>query len=391
MNLTKEEEKVYDGEQGWAYQMAMRILVRLGDLYGAERLIPIESTHLSGVSYKTTGDAATSFLQALVDSKGKVNVKSTTNPAGFEEKYIAEMQITADRISKQRKLLELYERLGADRTLTCTPYYIDKPRRNAHLAWAESSAVVYANSVLESFTNREGAPSALAAALIGKTPDCGLHKPENRKPTLLIDLEAKLNGDTDYGLLGFTLGEMLGGGIPHIKGLVEPSESGLKQLGAAMASSGMTSIFTYKQPHIEKDLEKVVITEEALKETQERLSATRKEADLIFIGCPHCSKAELTGVVQLLKGRRVKKGKKLWVCTSRHVRESDGTSVKAIEKAGGTVLCDTCAVVTWLRDAGIDVLMTNSAKTAHYAPSFDKVEVKLSLLRECIEAASEKE
>jgi len=390
MYLTKEEERVYDGEQGWAYQIAMKILVRLGDLFGADRLIPIETAHLSGVSYKTTGDAATDFLQALVDSKGRVRVKSTTNPSGFDEERIAEMRITRDRVSKQRRLLELYGRLGADRTLTCTPYYIQKPRENIHLAWAESSAVVYANSVLGSFTNREGAPSALAAALIGKTPNCGLHKTENRKPTYVIDVEAELESAVDYGLLGFTLGSLLRSEVPHIQGLKSPSETGLKHLGAAMASSGMASMFTYKEPPEEEGLERIVIDEETLKETLEETSSSREDIDLVYVGCPHCSRIELRTVARLLEGRKVRRGVQLWVCTSRHIREREEELVKTIEGAGGIVLCDTCAVVTWLRDSGIEALMTNSVKTAHYAPSFNKVEVRLATLKECIEFASEK-
>ncbi|MDH5495248.1 MAG: aconitase X catalytic domain-containing protein, partial [Candidatus Bathyarchaeota archaeon] len=166
MHLTTEEEKMYDGEYGWACQISMRILTRLGDLFSATKLIPIKSAHLSGVSYKTLGDAPIEFLEELAKTAGKARVEVTLNPSSLDPNLT---KFSRNKHEKQRQIIGLYKKMGADPTLTCTPYYLKQPLQGFHFAWAESSAVVYANSVLGVYTNREGSPSALAAALVGKT------------------------------------------------------------------------------------------------------------------------------------------------------------------------------------------------------------------------------
>ena len=393
MYLTREEERIYDGEMGWAYQVSMRILVKLGELYGADRLIPIESAHVSGVSYKTVGDAAIDFLEELAKSGGRVSVKATTNPAGIDYKNMVFTRLLSELSEKQRKIIELYKALGIEATLTCTPYYLKSPKRGSHLSWAESSAVIYANSIIGSWTNREGGPSALASALIGKTPNYGVHRPENRRPTVLVKVEAELNDESDYGALGIFLGKAIGDRIPLICGLPSIEERFLRQMGAAMATSGMALMF-----HLEgkfegnvKGVETITVEDRNLRETRESLStAFGEKPDLVFIGCPHCSLNEIKIVAELLKGRKVRRDVDLWICTSRFVYGKARKYVEIIESAGGRVICDTCAVVTWLKELGIETLMTNSAKTAYYAPSMNKVKVIFSPLVECIETACEK-
>jgi predicted aconitase len=383
--LTPEEEKIYDGEHGWAYEISMKILVRLGDLFGASRLIPIESAHISGVSYKTLGDAPTDFLEALAKAGGKARVFSTLNPSGFDPDHASEMRIPSDFREKQNRILGLYEKMGVDPTLTCTPYYLRKFEQGKHLAWAESSAVVYANSVLNAWTNREGSPSALASALVGKTPDYGVHQAENRRASLLVKVESSLRNETEFGALGIHVGKIAKNQIPIFDGLPKKcSKEELKQLGAALASSGMTPMFHHdRRPKMEK-LEIVSVEPKDLKDTTEGLSTASEAPDLIFIGCPHCSLSELQSVAQALKGRKVKRETKLWVCTSRYVKEKAEESVAVIEKAGGNVFCGTCAIVTWTKNLGIDTIMTNSAKTAYYAPTFNGANVILAPLEQCI-------
>ncbi len=208
MHLTREEERIYNGECGWAYETSMKILVRLGDLFDATQLIPIKSAHISGVSYKTLGDAPIDFLKSLVKDKAKVQVPSTSNPSSFDPDHLSE-EFSLGQIEKQTSILNLYKQMGVTPTLTCTPYYLQKPKLGWHLAWAESSAVIYANSMLGVWTNREGSPSALAAALIGKTPNYGMHQPENRKPSIKIRIETELKTETDYGALGIHVGKLI--------------------------------------------------------------------------------------------------------------------------------------------------------------------------------------
>ncbi len=188
MYLTKEEERIYEGEYGWANQICMKILVRLGELFNASRLILVSSAHVSGVSYKTLGDAPAEFLKALSDAEVKVKTKATLNPQSVDQEYLCK-KLPENLCKKQREILGYFEKMGFENSLTCTPYYLETPRKNSHLAWAESSAVVYANSVIGAWTNREGGPSALAAAIIGKTPDYGVHQSENRQPTTLVEGE----------------------------------------------------------------------------------------------------------------------------------------------------------------------------------------------------------
>ncbi|HDM88805.1 MAG TPA: DUF521 domain-containing protein, partial [Candidatus Bathyarchaeota archaeon] len=348
MYLSREEERIYEGEKGWAYQVAMKILVKLGDLFNADRLIPIESAHISGVSYKTIGDASIDFIEALSRSEAKARVESTLNPAGIDYEHPEEMIGLLEIREKQDRIIRAYKSMGIKPILTCTPYYIKRPSEEAHLAWAESSTVMYANSVLHSWTNREGGPSALAAALIGKTPNYGVHRPENRRADVIVKVEAELKDEADYGALGIYVGRILRDEIPFLDGLQHPSESSLKHLGAAMASSGMASIFYYKTPYPKRSdkLEVIRVDADDMRRAYESLSTTSEKPDMVYIGCPHCSAEEIRNIAEKIKGRKVREDVKLWICTSRYVRERAAEHVRMIEAAGGKVLVDTCAVVT---------------------------------------------
>ncbi len=382
MHLTTEEEKMYDGEYGWARQISMRILTRLGDLFDATKLISIDSAHLSGVSYKTIGDTPIEFIEEIAKTKGKVKVETTLNPSSLDPDYST--KFSKKQREKQRHIIDLYKIMGATPTLTCTPYYLKQPSQKAHLAWAESSAVIYANSVLGAYTNREGSPSALAAALIGKTPNFGLHNSENREPTVLVNIATELRNEAEFGALGIHLGKLLNEKNPAINGLPKYSNNDLKQLGAAMATAGMASIFQVGNPVKQIWQEKVTIERREIESTMESLSTTTERPDLVFLGCPHCSIEEIKEVAKFLKGKKVKDNLQFWICTSRQLKEKEKSYVNIIEEAGGHVLCDTCAIVTWLKKLGIFSLMTNSAKTAYYAPTMNKVDTLFAPLTECL-------
>jgi len=267
------------------------------------------------------------------------------------------------RHEKQRYIIDLYKKIGAIPTLTCTPYYLKQLQQGSHLAWAESSAVIYANSVLGAYTNREGSPSALAAAIIGKTPNYGMHKPENREPTL--------NDKT-----------------PFLDGLPKhTNDDDLKQLGAAVATTGMTTVFTTKKSIKKTWRETMTVERKDIETTIEGLNTEVKQPDLVLLGCPHCSLGELKEVAKFLRGKKIRSDLRLWVCTSKWLREHVSSYVNVIEAAGGHAVCDTCAIVTWLKDLGINSIMTNSAKTAYYAPSMNKVDTLFAPLIECLRTA----
>ncbi|MEM3442298.1 MAG: aconitase X catalytic domain-containing protein [Candidatus Bathyarchaeia archaeon] len=388
MYLTKKEERVYDGESGWANQVCMKILVRLGELFGATRLIPISNAHVSGVSYKTLGDAPMDFLEALAREGAKVKVKATLNPQSLDEEYICK-RIPNELSQKQLALLEIFGKMGFEQSFSCTPYYMEKPKCGSHVAWAESSAVVYANSIIGAWTNREGGPSALAAAIIGKTPDYGVHKEENRQPQVLVNLESSLKNDVDFGALGTFLGKILEDKIPVIKGLNGASREQLKHFGAALASSGMVNMFHLWNENTKfEKLEKISVEATDISQTAENLStAETQKPDLIFIGCPHCSLNEIKQIAELIGNRKVKEGVELWICTSKHIKEKAGKTAEKIEKSGAHIITSTCAVVTWTEKLGIKTIMTNSAKTAYYAPTMNKAKTTFTTLKHCLETA----
>ncbi|NIP66834.1 DUF521 domain-containing protein [Candidatus Bathyarchaeota archaeon] len=379
MYLTSQEESIYEGEYGWAYQVAIKILVRLGELFGATRLIPIRSAHVSGVSYKTLGEAPIDFFEALLEAGARAKVPTTANPSSFDPEYLASM-FPDELMEGQSRIIGLYRNMGISPTLTCTPYYIHKPQSEWHLAWAESSASIYANSVLRAWTNRDGAPSALAAALIGKTPNYGLHQPENREAEVLIKVKPALKNKVEVGALGIHVGKLLKDEVPLLEGLYNPTGDQLKQLGAGLATSGMTPMFHYQEQREKRNLETITVEKEDIENTIQSLSTTSEPPDLAFIGCPHCSATEIEEVAQALEGKKLQKETELWVCTSSYVKKMAQKYVEVIENAGGHVLCDTCAVVTWIKRLGFGTLMTNSAKTAYYAPTFNGVDATLAPL-----------
>ncbi len=389
MHLTKEEERIYDGEFGWANQICMKILARLGELFNATKLIPINSAHVSGVSYKTLGDAPADFLEALANAEAKTRVKATLNPNSIDMEYLCK-KLPSDMRRKQWRILEYFDKMGFKHSLTCTPYYLEKPKRGSHLAWAESSAVVYANSIAGVWTNREGGPSALAAAIIGKTPDYGVHKAENRQPKVLVNVETPLRDGVEFGALGIFLGKILEDKIPIIQGLQGASQDYLKQLSAALASTGMVNMFYHDRKRVKVNaLEKISVEAEDIRRTLEELTTTAQKPDLVFVGCPHCSLKEIKQIADYIGERKIKAGTEVWICTSRFIQEKTQKHVEKIEQSGAHVITDTCAVVTWTDKLGIKTIMTNSAKTAHYAPTLNKAETILAPLKVCLQTALE--
>ncbi|MBS3781057.1 MAG: aconitase X catalytic domain-containing protein [Candidatus Thermoplasmatota archaeon] len=384
MHLNKEEEKILNGEKGEGPAKAMELLVAIGKIYDADRLIPIESAQIAGVSYKTMGDAGLQFIQDFADL-AKVKVEAMLNPAGMD---LEEKNYESDDFRrKQAQLINAYRKLGIEMTCTCTPYLIGKrPEVGDHLAWSESSAVSFANSVLGARTNREGGPSALMAAIIGKTPNYGLHLKENRKP----DIVYEVNAEVPYSLLGYLVGREIGEKIPYFKGL-KPSEDDLKTLGAAMAATGSVAMYHAEGKTPEAgdfstdELEKIKIESEDIEKIRDELR-TNFEPDVIVIGCPHLSKNEMEDIGQRLKEKEKKNGPDLFVYTSRRVKEESNEAVAEIERFG-KVISDTCMVVSPLED-NYNVAATNSGKAAAYLPRLANQEVIYADLKTLMEMIS---
>jgi len=384
MYLTKEEEKMYNGEEGPAVAKCMEIIVALGDIYGAEGLVDISSAQISGVSYKTIGDAGLEFVEELA-KEAHVRVPSTLNPAGVDLKIWRELGFSEEFTQKQLKIVEAYQKMGISTTCTCTPYLVGNvPMFGSHIAWSESSAVCYANSVLGARTNREGGPGALAAAICGKTGNYGYHLDRARRANLVVEIDTYLNG-SDYGALGYLIGKKVGNGVPYFKFQKAPSTDELKWLGAALASSGAVALYhvegvtpEYKDAlkSIEiSEIERMCLERSDISEARQKLSTTVKKPDLICLGCPHASLEEIRKISEKISGRRIKN--ELWVCTSISVKAAADrmgyTSI--IENAGGKMVCDTCMVVAPIEELGFEVIGVNSAKAANYVPNMCGLEV----------------
>src|SRR4030042_4068657 len=238
MYLTEKEQRMLDGEEGYAVQKSMEILVALGNIYGADRLVKVGSVQVAGVSYHNLGDAGLEFLNELARD-GQVKVLTTLNPAGMDLENWRQLGISQEFAEKQNQVIDAFSRMGILISCTCTPYLIGNlPRYGEHLAWSESSAVTFANSVIGARTNREGGPSALAAAFVGKTPCYGLHLNEKSAPDIHVQVNAKLAKLSDWGALGYSIGKKAENKIPYITGITDAELDELKSFCASVVTYG---------------------------------------------------------------------------------------------------------------------------------------------------------
>lgn len=383
MYLTPDEEKMYQGEDGAAVAKCMEILVALGDIYGAENMVEIQSAQISGVSFKTIGEAGLEFLEDLVKAGAKVRVPSTLNPAGLDLEKWEELGFSPYFAENQLKIVKAYQQMGVTPTCTCTPYLVGNvPLIGSHIAWSESSAVCYANSVIGARTNREGGPGALSAAICGRTPNYGYHLTENRLANLIVEINTTLT-PFDYGTVGYIIGKVVKDGVPYLKLKNKPSADDLKSLGAALASSGAVALYHVEgvTPEYQKaldngsKLENMTITKEDLIETQANMNRADKTPDLICLGCPHASLEEINKIANKIRGRRLRTP--VWIFTSISIKAGADRMglTKIIEKAGGKIVTDTCMVVAPMEELGIKTIGVDSAKAASYAPTMCGVNV----------------
>lgn len=253
----------------------------------------------------------------------------------------------------------------------------DKAEKGEHIAWAESSAIAFANSVLGARTNREGGPSALCAGICGVTPNYGLHLDENRVAKVKVKVEANIKSDNDYGAMGYFIGEKVGKEYPAFSG-IKPNEDQLKLLGAAMAASGSVPLFYVKgitpEYVVSNDAREIVFTEKDLKDIKEKIDSKEKP-DLVTLGCPHASIDEIEKIAGLVKKKKPTCA--FWICTARKTKEEAEKRgyAKVIKNAGGIIVADTCMVVCPLEEMGFKVTGVNSGKAAKYLPSMCKQKV----------------
>jgi predicted aconitase len=305
-------------------------------------------------------------------------------------------------LAKQQGLvITALTRMGVQLTCTCTPYLVGHaPQFGQHLAWSESSAVSYANSVVGARTNREGGPSALAAAIVGRTAAYGLHLPAHRRATHVVTVRCPVFEPSDYGALGYTVGRQVGDGVPTFHfahSATVPSQECLMSLGAAMAASGAVALYhidgvtpearRHPGSFADRSADLPAITITSLDPGYSELNSPVDSVDFVSLGCPHSTPRDIEQIARLLEGKHVVAT--LWLTTSRHVRQiaAEAGWVSRIEQAGGHVFADTCLVVAPVEELGFRSMATNSAKAAFYAPSHSGLQRHFGTTEQCIQAA----
>ncbi|MGH1480981.1 MAG: aconitase X [Geminicoccales bacterium] len=400
MDLTEVEKKYLSPAAPKATAMAMRILVETAALMGAKSLVPITSAHIDACVY--FGDAGVLFAEKLRDLGGKVAVPSSLNVGALD--LLHPDLVIADAHAKimSKRLMDAYVDLGCTQSWTCAPYQAGyRPGLGEQIAWAESNAIVFANSVLGARTNRYGDFLDICAAISGRAPYVGLHVEGNRKAEILIDLAALspalLREDSFFPVLGAWLGETVGSTIAAIKGFSrDVSEDQLKALGAAAASTGSVALFHVIGVTPEAETEAAAFagmppettispTPEMMRTTRDKLSTTSsQDIDCVALGSPHFSYDECRRLAVLAEGKTFKKP--VYVCTRHDVfqlLEAAGAR-RALEAAGVVFVIGTCVVVTPILKQSSGILMTNSGKFAHYSPSTVNHEVVYGSLSDCL-------
>lgn len=380
MELTKEEEDALDGKYGETLALAYRILVAIGKATEADKLIPVEWAHLSGVNYNTIGDAGQEFLSHL-SKDAKFKIKTTVNPMGFDPDTVSKFDLDEEFMTKQQTIQSSYEKMGATPSFSCIPYEIfELPKKGTQVSFAESNAAIYANSVSALKTNKESAFSALASALTGKSPHSDLRDEENRRPNITIRMRTEPANELTYGLMGYFAGKVAGSSVA-ISGVGELDRRSCKSLCAGMGTSGSCGMFTLG----EGEGERVDFDHKELTKVQDELN-TSESGDVITLGSPQLGLGEISDLVAKLKGRSFKKRCMIFCPRAIQGQIRDLGHEKELGRAGAEILYDCCTCLTPLIDKkDVDAVVTNSVKGAYYLGTSNGVGVNLKSLDRILE------
>jgi len=395
MYLSKEEERILDGEEGEARRLAMKLVVRVGEALGAERLVAISHAHASGISYDNIGDAGLEFLETMARNGGKAKVFATFNPVGMCMELEPPLKLREEPgfVTKQLRIVKLLESMGFIHSITCIPYRIRSPRLGEHLAWGESSAVAVANTLYGARTNREGGPLALAAALVGRTYYWGLHLDENRHPTIRVVVRgAKVSDELRAGLIGYYIGLELSDHIPLVEAELA-KERHVISMCAAAAASGNIAMCLVKNFSPEyrpmNNLDKVEIDEKELAALRESVeTAGLDEAELFFTGCPHHDASFVTKVAEYIASKNIGRlRREVWIAIPGYQASKVRDLAKKLREKNIFILPGTCIVVSRLRGRA-EAIATDSLKTAFYMPRRHGIRVALSTVWQYIDKFS---
>lgn len=395
LELNSSDRATLAGESGPGSALAMRVLVRVAEAMGAERLLDITGAHVDGCLYH--GQAGLDFARLLNDGGARVRVPTTLNVGSLDLLH-PELVRMRDP-TPARELMDLYVAMGCRATWTCAPYQSEvRPGLGEQIAWAESNAIVFANSVLGARTERYGDFLDICAAVTGRAPAVGLHLDDGRRPRLVLDfggVRERFADEVGYALAGYVVGRVADNRVAWLRGLpASTSEDQLKALGAAAASSGAVGLFhaeglTPEAVSLMPDpaAPVVQVDDATLERARRSLNTTSASVvDAISLGTPHYSLDEMQRLGDLVEGRRARMP--VYVNTSRGVLDRLGRpGLARLEAAGVTVVTDTCTYITPILDPSLRVVMTDSVKWAYYAPTNLGVEVVFGSVRECLDAA----
>ena len=402
--LTADDEAMLTGRDGPAVATAMRVVLAMARLSGAAELVDVTGAHVDACLFH--GYAGLDVAELLVAGGGRVRVPTTLNVSSLDLLHPERYRGDATTAAAARRLMDAYVALGAQPTWTCAPYQLaQRPGLGEHVAWAESNAIVFANSVLGARTARYGDFLDISAALTGRAPCSGLHLTAARRARVVVDLggvpERLLAEDTTYALLGHVVGQRVGSLVAVVTGAPPLGEDRLKALGAAAASSGAVAMFhvvgsTPEAPTLAAALQghppdrvETVTADDLLAARRELSTGTGRPFVGVNLGTPHFSVAEFAQLRALLAGRRTSDGVEVYVSTGRDVlAEVDRRGWRAeLEQAGVAMVVDTCTYITPVLRALDGLVLTNSGKWAYYAPGNLGVDVALATLSECVESA----
>jgi predicted aconitase len=403
--LTDQDQRMLAGHEGPATQLAMSILTRMAPIYGASALLDITGAHIDSTIY--IGEAGLEYAERLAELGAQVRVPTTLNVSGLDEQHWQEWPVPAEWAEKAHRQMVAYQSMGCRPTWTCAPYQTEwKPHFGQQIAWGESNAIAFANSVIGARTERYPDLLDICCAITGRAPAVGLHLTENRAGQLVLHLQdippALQADDSFYPVLGHLMGQLARDRIPVIDGLaVDPAEDQLKALAAAGASSGAVALFhivgvTPEAPTLAAALQgkepalEIDITIGKLKRARGELTTTDgAELDMVVLGSPHFSLAEFAQLTPLLEEQRRHVDVRFLVTTSRAMAllaERAGY-LEALRSFGGEVTVDTCILATPMLPPEIKRLMTNSAKYAYYSPGMLDTQIAFGSMEDCVRSA----
>lgn len=405
LTLSDRDQALAAGEEGPAAALAMRIITRLAEANQARQLIDVTSAHIDSCLYH--GEAGLDFAERLVSDGARVTIPTSLNVATLDLLHPDLFRGDAELAKRGRRLMSAYVTMGGAPTWTCAPYQLElRPGLGEHVAWAESNAIVFANSVLGARTDRYGDFIDICAAITGRVPDAGLHLTEHRRAWAVF----RLNGLSDdllesevlYPVLGHLVGRATGVNIPAITGMSPgATEDNLKALGAAAASSGGVAMFhavgiTPEAPTLaeasggaEPRLD-VTIGPRELRAARDELT-TRASGPLtaVSVGTPHFSVAEFDQLARLTAGISIDPNTEFYVNTGREQLAAAAAAgyLDPIRQAGIEIVTDTCAYITPIMRQRDGIVMTNSGKVAYYAPGNLGIDVAFGSLADCVASA----